>query len=108
RPPTADRRPPTADRRPPTADRRPPTADRRPPTAGRRPPDAGRRTPDAGRRTPDAGRRRQATTATDTTTDLADLDRFTSEVRRPYGFDVTGVDYDRPAETAIPWPNPAT
>ncbi|MGW0836737.1 hypothetical protein [Streptomyces prunicolor] len=24
------------------------------------------------------------------------------------GFDVTGVGYDRPAETAIPWPNSAT
>ena len=48
-------------------------------------------------------RRRQATT--DTITDLADLYWFTGEVRRLYGFDVTGVDYDRPAETAIPWPD---
>jgi enoyl-[acyl-carrier protein] reductase/trans-2-enoyl-CoA reductase (NAD+) len=48
----------------------------------------------------------QATT--DTITDLADLDWFTSEVRRLYGFDVTGIDYDQPAETAVPWPNPTT
>ena len=52
----------------------------------------------------------QLTDTIDTITDLADLDRFTGEVRRLYGFDVTGfdvtgVDYDRPAETAIPWPD---
>jgi hypothetical protein len=34
-------------------------------------------------------------TIADTITDLADLDRFTGEVRRLYGFDVTGVDCDR-------------
>ncbi|WP_405968998.1 enoyl-[acyl-carrier-protein] reductase FabV [Streptomyces sp. NBC_00988] len=48
----------------------------------------------------------QATT--DSISTLADLDWFTGEVRRLYGFDVAGVDYDQPAETAIPWPNPTT
>lgn len=43
---------------------------------------------------------------------------LTGEVRRLHGFystgfcystgfDMTGVDYDQPAETAIPWPNSA-
>jgi enoyl-[acyl-carrier protein] reductase/trans-2-enoyl-CoA reductase (NAD+) len=53
-----------------------------------------------------AERWQQATT--DTISTLADLDWFTGEVRRLYGFDVPGVDYDRPAETAIPWPTPTT
>ncbi|MFJ5213972.1 enoyl-[acyl-carrier-protein] reductase FabV [Streptomyces sp. NPDC088354] len=38
---------------------------------------------------------------------LADLDWFGAEVRRLYGFDVDGVDYDRPVETAVDWPAPA-
>lgn len=36
--------------------------------------------------------------------ELADLDWFQAEVRRLYGFDVPGIDYARPAETAVPWP----
>ncbi|MEU8137075.1 enoyl-[acyl-carrier-protein] reductase FabV [Streptodolium elevatio] len=44
--------------------------------------------------------------ATDTTVrDLADLDWFTAEVRRLYGFDVPGVDYTAPTETDVPWPS---
>jgi len=39
---------------------------------------------------------------------LPETSTLTGEVRRLYGFDVTGVDYDPPAETATPWPNSAT
>ena len=44
---------------------------------------------------------------------LPEASTLTGEVRRLYGFDVTGfdvtgVDYDPPAETATPWPNSAT
>lgn len=44
---------------------------------------------------------------TDTITGLADLEWFTAEVRRLYGFDVPGVDYSAPVETNVAWPNPS-
>lgn len=40
----------------------------------------------------------------DTIADLADLDWFTGEVHRLYGFDVPGIDYSAPVTTDIPWP----
>ncbi|MFI6509043.1 enoyl-[acyl-carrier-protein] reductase FabV [Streptosporangium sp. NPDC050855] len=39
--------------------------------------------------------------------DLADIDWFTSKVRRLYGFDVPGVNYSAPSEPDMPWPTPA-
>jgi len=42
----------------------------------------------------------------DNIADLADLDWFRDEVRRLYGFSVTGVDYDQPAEPDQAWPEP--
>jgi enoyl-[acyl-carrier protein] reductase/trans-2-enoyl-CoA reductase (NAD+) len=51
-----------------------------------------------------AERWQQATT--DTIAELADLDWFTAEVRRLYGFDVPGVDYTHPVETTAAWPTP--
>ncbi|MGJ6969444.1 enoyl-[acyl-carrier-protein] reductase FabV [Streptosporangium sp. G11] len=36
--------------------------------------------------------------------DLADIDWFTSEVRRLYGFDVAGVNYSAPSEPDLLWP----
>ncbi|MEU6388074.1 enoyl-[acyl-carrier-protein] reductase FabV [Streptomyces sp. NPDC046939] len=42
----------------------------------------------------------------DTLTELADLDWFTDEVRRLYGFSVPGVDYGATVETDVPWPAP--
>ncbi|MET8382526.1 enoyl-[acyl-carrier-protein] reductase FabV [Streptosporangium canum] len=38
---------------------------------------------------------------------LADIDWFSGEVRRLYGFDVAGVDYTTPCEPDLPWPTPA-
>ncbi|MFI7644051.1 enoyl-[acyl-carrier-protein] reductase FabV [Nonomuraea sp. NPDC049400] len=40
----------------------------------------------------------------DTIADLADIDWFTTEVRRLYGFAVNGVDYTAPCEPDLPWP----
>jgi enoyl-[acyl-carrier protein] reductase/trans-2-enoyl-CoA reductase (NAD+) len=42
--------------------------------------------------------------ATDTISELADLDWFRDSVRQLYGFSVPGVDYSRPVETDVPWP----
>ncbi|MBI0293231.1 enoyl-[acyl-carrier-protein] reductase FabV [Streptomyces sp. PRKS01-29] len=42
--------------------------------------------------------------STSTIIALADLDWFQAEVRRLYGFDVPGIDYARPVETAVSWP----
>ncbi len=36
--------------------------------------------------------------------DLADAAWFRAEVRRLYGFDVPGVDYQAPVEVDLPWP----
>ncbi|GAA0593884.1 enoyl-[acyl-carrier-protein] reductase FabV [Streptomyces crystallinus] len=52
-----------------------------------------------------AERWRSATT--DTVANLADLDWFTGEVHRLYGFDVPGIDYTAPVATDIPWPTAA-
>ncbi|MCF3105911.1 enoyl-[acyl-carrier-protein] reductase FabV [Streptomyces roseoverticillatus] len=49
---------------------------------------------------------RWRTATSDTITDLADLDWFSDEVRRLYGFSVPGVDYTAAVETDVPWPNP--
>ncbi|MEU4266844.1 enoyl-[acyl-carrier-protein] reductase FabV [Streptomyces sp. NPDC026092] len=49
-----------------------------------------------------AGRWTTATSAT--IAELADLDWFSDEVRRLYGFSVPGVDYTAPVETDVPWP----
>ncbi|MFD7503326.1 enoyl-[acyl-carrier-protein] reductase FabV [Streptomyces sp. NPDC059850] len=49
-----------------------------------------------------AERWKEATSST--IANLADLDWFQAEVRRLYGFDVPGIDYARPVETAVPWP----
>jgi enoyl-[acyl-carrier protein] reductase / trans-2-enoyl-CoA reductase (NAD+) len=35
---------------------------------------------------------------------LADIAWFRAQVRGLYGFDVAGVEYDRPVETDLPWP----
>jgi enoyl-[acyl-carrier protein] reductase/trans-2-enoyl-CoA reductase (NAD+) len=48
--------------------------------------------------------RRWADATNENIADLADLAWFRAEVRRLYGFDVAGVDYARPVETDIPWP----
>ncbi|GAA4188326.1 trans-2-enoyl-CoA reductase family protein [Streptosporangium oxazolinicum] len=42
--------------------------------------------------------------APDTIGDLADIEWFSSEVRRLYGFDVPGVNYGAPSESDLPWP----
>jgi enoyl-[acyl-carrier protein] reductase/trans-2-enoyl-CoA reductase (NAD+) len=47
---------------------------------------------------------RWAAATTDTIADLADVTWFQEEVRKLYGFDVLGVDYGAPTETATPWP----
>ncbi|MFD3454582.1 enoyl-[acyl-carrier-protein] reductase FabV [Streptomyces sp. NPDC058691] len=44
---------------------------------------------------------------TGTIAGLADLGWFSAEVRRLYGFDVHGVDYERPVETDVEWPDTA-
>lgn len=36
--------------------------------------------------------------------DVADTTWFLSEVRRLYGFDVPGIDYEAPTEVEVPWP----
>ncbi|RST14627.1 enoyl-[acyl-carrier-protein] reductase FabV [Streptomyces sp. WAC05374] len=43
-----------------------------------------------------------------TITALADLDWFSDEVRRLYGFSVPGIDYTAAVETDVPWPTPTT
>ncbi|MFE5842069.1 enoyl-[acyl-carrier-protein] reductase FabV [Streptomyces niveus] len=48
------------------------------------------------------------TAATDTISELANLDWFHAEVQRLYGFAVPGVDYSVPVETDIPWPEPTS
>jgi enoyl-[acyl-carrier protein] reductase/trans-2-enoyl-CoA reductase (NAD+) len=40
----------------------------------------------------------------DNIADVADTAWFFAEVRRLYGFDVPGVDYDAPTEVDVPWP----
>ncbi|MGW9031383.1 enoyl-[acyl-carrier-protein] reductase FabV [Streptomyces sp. NPDC055722] len=47
---------------------------------------------------------RWSTATSDTITELADLDWFSDEVRRLYGFSVPGVDYTAAVETGVPWP----
>jgi enoyl-[acyl-carrier protein] reductase / trans-2-enoyl-CoA reductase (NAD+) len=37
-------------------------------------------------------------------TDIADIDWFRNEVRRLYGFAVSGVDYDQEVDPDLPWP----
>ncbi|MEV7680924.1 enoyl-[acyl-carrier-protein] reductase FabV [Streptomyces sp. NPDC088341] len=44
---------------------------------------------------------------TTTVAELADLDWFHSEVLRLYGFAVPGIDYTKPVETDVPWPDAA-
>lgn len=44
---------------------------------------------------------------TDTIAALADLEWFSAEVRRLYGFSVPGVDYTAAVATDVPWPVPA-
>ncbi|KMO94047.1 enoyl-[acyl-carrier-protein] reductase FabV [Streptomyces roseus] len=53
-----------------------------------------------------AERWKTATTAT--IADLADLDWFSAEVRRLYGFSVPGIDYAAPVATDVPWPDPTS
>ncbi|WP_369214224.1 enoyl-[acyl-carrier-protein] reductase FabV [Streptomyces flavofungini] len=52
----------------------------------------------------DAVAERWTNATSDTITDLADLDWFSGEVRRLYGFSVPGVDYTAPVETDVSWP----
>ena len=40
----------------------------------------------------------------ETIADVADTEWFYSEVRRLYGFDVAGVDYEEPCEVDVEWP----
>ncbi|MGW6413838.1 enoyl-[acyl-carrier-protein] reductase FabV [Streptomyces sp. NPDC055055] len=47
---------------------------------------------------------RWATATGDNIAGLADLDWFTDEVRRLYGFSVPGIDYSAAVETDVPWP----
>ncbi|MFD8828656.1 enoyl-[acyl-carrier-protein] reductase FabV, partial [Streptomyces sp. NPDC059605] len=49
---------------------------------------------------------RWATATSDSITGLADLDWFSEEVRRLYGFSVPGIDYAAAVETDVPWPAP--
>lgn len=44
------------------------------------------------------------TATSDTVTELADLDWFSGEVHRLYGFSVPGIDYTAAVETDVPWP----
>jgi len=48
--------------------------------------------------------KRWAAATNDTVADLADLDWFSDEVRRLYGFAVPGVDYDQPTDPDRDWP----
>jgi enoyl-[acyl-carrier protein] reductase/trans-2-enoyl-CoA reductase (NAD+) len=47
---------------------------------------------------------RWAAATNETIADVADLDWFSDEVRRLYGFAVPGVDYDQPTEPDREWP----
>lgn len=47
---------------------------------------------------------RWGASTSDTITELADLDWFSDEVRRLYGFSVPGIDYTAAVETDTPWP----
>jgi enoyl-[acyl-carrier protein] reductase/trans-2-enoyl-CoA reductase (NAD+) len=47
---------------------------------------------------------RWAAATDDTIEELADLDWFRDEVRRLYGFSVRGVDYERPTDPDLDWP----
>ena len=51
----------------------------------------------------EVGRRWHAATQ-ETIGTLADIDWFRTQFRGLYGFDVPGVDYDRPVEPDLPWP----
>ncbi|MFF1715122.1 enoyl-[acyl-carrier-protein] reductase FabV [Streptomyces sp. NPDC058268] len=51
---------------------------------------------------------RWSAATSDTITELADLDWFSNEVRRLYGFSVPGVDYTTTVETDVPWPTPTS
>lgn len=53
----------------------------------------------------DAVGERWSTATSNTIEELADLDWFSDEVRRLYGFAVPGVDYAAPVETDVPWPD---
>jgi enoyl-[acyl-carrier protein] reductase/trans-2-enoyl-CoA reductase (NAD+) len=44
----------------------------------------------------------------ETVTELADTAWFRAQYRALYGFDVPGVDYTVPVETALPWPDSST
>ncbi|MFJ7086518.1 enoyl-[acyl-carrier-protein] reductase FabV [Streptomyces griseus] len=52
----------------------------------------------------DAVAERWSAATSATITELADLDWFSDEVRRLYGFSVPGVDYTTAVETDAPWP----
>ncbi|MFG1606532.1 trans-2-enoyl-CoA reductase family protein [Actinoplanes sp. NPDC049265] len=52
----------------------------------------------------DAVAERWSAITPDTITEHADVDWFRSQFRALYGFDVPGVDYDRPVEPDLPWP----
>jgi enoyl-[acyl-carrier protein] reductase/trans-2-enoyl-CoA reductase (NAD+) len=54
----------------------------------------------------EVGRRWQTATP-ETIESLADIAWFRSQFRALYGFDLPGVDYDRPVETDLPWPTAA-
>ncbi|WP_329564239.1 enoyl-[acyl-carrier-protein] reductase FabV [Streptomyces uncialis] len=49
---------------------------------------------------------RWSTATSETITELADLDWFSEEIRRLYGFSVPGVDYTAAIEIDVPWPTP--
>lgn len=51
----------------------------------------------------EVGRRWQEATP-ETIDSLADIAWFRAQFRALYGFDIPGVDYDRPVETDLPWP----
>ncbi|MEX0171526.1 enoyl-[acyl-carrier-protein] reductase FabV [Streptomyces sp. LMG1-1-1.1] len=47
---------------------------------------------------------RWSTSTSGTIAELADLEWFSDEVRRLYGFSVPGIDYTAAVETDVPWP----
>ena len=49
--------------------------------------------------------RRWRAATPDTIGTLADVDWFRTQFRELYGFDVPGVDYERPVEPDLPWPS---
>ncbi|WP_432168612.1 hypothetical protein [Streptomyces sp. bgisy031] len=44
--------------------------------------------------------------ATENVTDHADTGWFRRQVGQLYGWNVPGIDYDLPSQTAVPWPQP--